>query len=107
MRLGLHAGKAGRLNVVDYSIRIDVWPSDLHHESERDGQQTGTEQIAQRRQKRDRRIVRIDFVLPHDVDHNVRNVQQCTNLQTKKDEEKTCKISELCVRVCVMTRNAA
>lgn len=50
-------------------------------EQESAHQQRRTEQIAQRRQIRNGRVVRIDLPLPHSMDDDVRDVQQRTDLQ--------------------------
>lgn len=48
----------------------------LDEEPERYREEHGSREVTQRRQVRDRRIVWIDFVLPHGVNNDMCDVQQ-------------------------------
>lgn len=48
----------------------------LNEEPERYREEQCSREVTQRRQVRDGRIVRVDFVPPHGVDNDVRDVQQ-------------------------------
>lgn len=78
------------VNFVDIHVRL----SNGNHKGKRHRQQAWTKQITQSCQKWYRRIVRVDFVLPHHVNHYVRDIKQCADLKiatkNKIRMKKTC-----------------